>query len=169
MPRVIAYLQAGITYSETARNTLHARKIATRMITEGLWVVNPPGEREGTELFFPASKIIKVKIVADTDSPAAKSKSGEPAQAGPIQVPPVRFDPNQVRPLQMDPIQFPPVQFDPINFAPPPSFDPIQFDPIGSISAILLPPNAVVDSSEKPEAPCEVKCRGRENQRHYDF
>lgn len=61
--KVVAYLQAGITYEFPARCVNHGREIANRIVREGLWVTAPSGEPEGTELFFPASLVAKVKLV----------------------------------------------------------------------------------------------------------
>lgn len=63
--RVTAYLQAGITYSFSARCKLHGREIANRIIREGLWVDSPDGEDHGVELFFPTHLIEKVKLVVE--------------------------------------------------------------------------------------------------------
>jgi hypothetical protein len=60
--QVKAYLQAGITYSFPARSQTHAREIANRIIIEGLWVIKPDGEPEGTELWFPPNMLAKVKV-----------------------------------------------------------------------------------------------------------
>lgn len=59
--KVVAYLQAGVTYAFDARHKTHAREIANRIITEGLWVTDPEGEPQGTELFFPTNLLAKVK------------------------------------------------------------------------------------------------------------
>lgn len=59
--KIVAYLQAGMTYTFPGRNRIHAREIANRIITQGLWVTDPKGESEGTDLFYPTHLIHKVK------------------------------------------------------------------------------------------------------------
>lgn len=59
MFKVVAYLQAGVTYEVPAKNLIHGREIANRIITEGLWVT----EAEGVEVFFPVHLVTKVKVL----------------------------------------------------------------------------------------------------------
>jgi hypothetical protein len=56
---VTAYLSAGVTHAFNADSIKKAREIASRIITEGLWVV----EENGDELFVPAPHVFKVKVV----------------------------------------------------------------------------------------------------------
>jgi len=60
--KVIVYLGAGIMREFPARNQAHAREMSNRMITEGVWIINPDGEPDGTELFYPTHRIFKVKM-----------------------------------------------------------------------------------------------------------
>jgi hypothetical protein len=61
--RVEAYTKHHVKYTLTAKNKDHAREIANRIITEGLWITADEGTDKGTEVFFPVHQIFKVKII----------------------------------------------------------------------------------------------------------
>ena len=61
--RVEAYTKHHAKYVFTARNKEHAREIANRIITEGLWVTDDEGADKGTEIFFPVHQVFKVKVI----------------------------------------------------------------------------------------------------------
>jgi hypothetical protein len=62
MIKVIVYLKHNAVYKFPARNVLHAREIAHRIVTGKLWITEEEGAEEGTELMFPTTEIFKVKI-----------------------------------------------------------------------------------------------------------
>lgn len=61
--KVEAYTQHHAKYVFKARDIKHAREIANRIITEGLWVTDDEGAVSGEELFFPVHQVFKVKII----------------------------------------------------------------------------------------------------------
>ena len=59
--KVVAYLKHNVTKEFEAKNLDNAREIAKRIITEGLWDVEPSGE----ETFYPITEIFKARIIRE--------------------------------------------------------------------------------------------------------
>jgi len=69
--KVDVYLGAGIIHSFPAKDIEMAREIATRQLTEGLWVKR----EDKTEEFYPPHRIYKIKIYEGTEGSKLRSVS----------------------------------------------------------------------------------------------
>jgi len=61
--KVDVYLGAGIIHSFPAKTKEAAREIATRQLTEGVWVKL----EDKTEEYYPAHRIYKIKVYKGTE------------------------------------------------------------------------------------------------------
>lgn len=62
--RVVAYTLHNTTHEFPARDGNHAREIAKRIITEGLWLVERATNLTiASETYYPVTQVFKVKIV----------------------------------------------------------------------------------------------------------